>query len=223
MTEGAQAEELAAPHPPRLGWALAILLALAAVVGVIARVADSGSSSDHAAPAPAPTSDVRPTTSVHSVPYTPPPDRPVVVAPLRPAPPCPPARDGQRSCVTNDGLPAPVARALRAHLPGVVVDHAVTQILSATGRGLWSRDISCRAGRARVRIVISRAQPHDREATASSFGTALMVNYVRGRYLFQVQVRGAFDANRMFSRVADLMADPRLVRPVLARHGTMVR
>jgi hypothetical protein len=218
-------EELAAPRPNRLVQVLMVLVALLVAVVVIIRIADSGSSSEHAAPT-TPTVIASPT--VLRVPYTPPPDRPVVVPPFRHAPPCPRADDGLDACTTFPGLPVPTARALHERFPRIVVERAVTQMLRPSGPevrpGMWSRDISARVSALRLRIAIRRAEPRDSATTGLRQSNRLqLIRYIRGPYLVQVELRGPVMPESLTSTIAWLLNDPRLVRPALARGGTMVR
>lgn len=224
MTDEPLAEELAPPRPNRFGRALVVGLALAVAVGVIVRIADSGSSSKDVAQS-SPTTSVPST--VNPVPFPPAPARAVIVPPFRRVPPCPRADDGLNACSTYPGLAASTELALRERFPQVVVDRAVTQMLRpsspAVRAGLWSRAISGRVGALRMRIAIRRAEPRDGETTGLRQGNRLqLVRYIRDHYLVEFELRGPVDPHSLFHTIAWLLNEPRLVRPALVRGGTMV-
>jgi hypothetical protein len=225
MTDQPSYEELAAPRPNRLAHLLAILLALLVATVLVVHLIDSGSSKNNASPV-VPTNTVP--TAVHSVPYTPPPVQPVIVPPFQPAPPCPRTNDGQVACTTYPGLPPSTARALRERFPRIVVERAVTQMLRAGGPearpGMWSREIRARIGAVRMRIAVRRAESVDRGTTGLRQGNLVQViRLFRNQYLIQVELRGPVDPESLTSTIAWLLNDPRLVRPVVAIRGTMMR
>ena len=217
-------EELSAPRPNRFGRVLVVLLALAVAVGVIVRIADSGSSSKDAAQ---PTSTTGAPPTVQPVPIPPVPVRPVPVPPFRRVPPCPRADDGLNACSTYPGLAPPTEQALRERFPQIVVDRAVTQMLRpsspAVRPGLWSRTIRGRVGALRLRIAVRRAEPEDSGSTGLRQGNRLqMVRYFRGHFLVEFELRGPVDPRSLSRTIAWLLTEPRLVRPALAQGGTMM-
>jgi hypothetical protein len=214
ITHQPPTEDLAAPsRPSRFGRVLVVVLALAVAAGVIIRIAASGSSTEHAAPATTPTTSSPPT--VHSTPYTPPPDGPVVITPFHLARPCPHVADGRSGCTTFPGVPASVDQLLRAHFPSITDEHGVTEMLRVRPHGLWSREITGRLPGARLHIEVSRAEPGDAATTGTRSGSHLLfVSYVRWHFLLQVRVLGVLNTNAVFSKVAELLADRRLVRTI---------
>jgi hypothetical protein len=214
MTDEPTFEELPHPTPRRFGRALLALLVVAGAGAVIVRLAHSPSGDTNAAPTPVP---LPVPTAVHVTPALPAP----TLTFHRP-PDCPRATDGQVACTTYPGLAASTVQALRERFPGIVVAHAVTQMLRPTGpeirRGLWSREISAHVGALMLRIAVRRADPHDGVTTGMRLEKRLqLIRYFRGPYLVQLELRGPVRSYSLSSTIAWLLTEPRIVRPAVVR------
>jgi hypothetical protein len=224
MTDLPSYEELAAPRPSRAGQVLAVMLALLVAVVVVIRIAASGSSTDRPVSA-APTPIAAPT--IHPVPFRPVPERIVVMPRLRHVPRCPRGTDRHVACTTYRGLAAPTARALHERFRHIVVEHAVTKMLRPTDPAdrsrLWSRAITARVGALTLRIAVRRADSEHGVTTGMQLGKRLqLIRYYRGHYLVDFELRGPVDPRSLSPTISWLLTEPRLVRPAVARGGTIV-
>jgi hypothetical protein len=143
---------------------------------------------------------------------------------------CPSAGDGQNACVTHHQVSEGLLAAVRARYPRMVTRSAVTQMLRPSAPevrpGLWSVAYSGSAGKFRLRIVIDRAEPTDKDETGSRAGTSPggrgfeYLRLVKGRYTIQLAARAGRGQRPESFELASLANDPRLLQQPAA---TMVR
>lgn len=227
MTDQSSYEEL--EQPPTRGKLMPVLttlVVLAAVTVGIVRIAGTTpqlrpavtSSMDHQAP-PLPIRAPLPRLG-----------RAEPLLSYQPPRPCPRAGDGQNACSTYHRVSARLLAAVHARYPNMVTRSAVTQMLRPSAPevrdGLWSLAYHGSAGQLRLRIVIDRAEPLDKQESGSRVGTSLSgrgfeyLRLVKGRYTIQLAMRAGRGQRPEPFELAGLANDPRLVQPPAA---TMVR
>jgi hypothetical protein len=229
VTDQPITEELAGPRPPRRSAQVLVALVGVALAG-LAVVRFAGGTSRDRSPLAAGT-----TTPAASSPVPAPPSegRPVRIPHFHEPPPCPRAADGRVACTTQHALPHPLLHLMREIFPGIRVDSATTQILRASGRQpapqMWSRMLTAHNAAVRIRLSMARREPGRLQTSIIVQGprktpfSVVLAQLVRGPYLVQVEARSSARTQPPMNRVFLLAVDRRLLRPLLARSGTMAR